>query len=94
MTKKHRIGIVLALIWFLVRVLDHNRRTARRVHHRITSSPSDDHSLGNLADTENTAPYNLDPRNSETETLKRLMTSWRFSKAFTARRHRLTLNDI
>ena len=63
MTKKHRIGIVLALIWFLVRVLDHNRRTAGRVHHRITSSPSDDHSLGNLADTENTAPYNLDPRN-------------------------------
>src|SRR5205809_200061 len=27
MTKKHRIGILLALIWFLVRVLDHNRRT-------------------------------------------------------------------
>jgi hypothetical protein len=63
MTKKHRIGIVLALIWFLVRVLDHNRRTGRRVHHRIASSPTDGDSLGNLADTESTAPYNLDPRN-------------------------------
>jgi hypothetical protein len=51
MTKKHRIGIVLALIWFLVRVLDHNGRTARRVHHRIAASPTDGDSLGNLADT-------------------------------------------
>ena len=65
MTKKHRIGIVLGLIWFLVRVLDHNRRSARRAHHRITSSPTDGDSLGNLADTENAAPYDLDPRNFE-----------------------------
>ena len=63
MTKKHRIGIVLALSWFLVRVLDHNRRTVVQARHRITSSPTDGDSLGNLADTENTAPYNLDPRN-------------------------------
>ena len=63
MTKKHRIGIVLGLIWFLVRVLDHNRRTVVQAHHRIAGSPTDGDSLGNLADTENTAPYNLDPRN-------------------------------
>src|SRR5580765_3223667 len=63
MTKKHRIGIVLGLIWFLVRVLDHYRRTFIQAHHRISRSPTDDHSLANLADAENTAPYDLEPRN-------------------------------
>jgi len=65
MTSKKRIGIVVALIWSIVRILYRDRRAATRGHHRsrITSVAGDP--VENLAGTETSKQptYKVDPSN-------------------------------
>ena len=64
MINKNRV--VVGFVCLLLSILDRGRRAAIRAHHRIriaSSSPIAGDWLGNLADRETAATFNLDPSN-------------------------------